>query len=270
MAPPAEIHDMNDHDFSHPDHASKATPAASGRPPALPAGSTYEAEAPLAGGATMGLVCIPETAGEPGDVLREWIATDPEAHGAPAVWMSFQGAHVHWSAGRCAIAAPADRLASVRAAILEATAHERALRSVEEAMAASWPALESDAILAFEFDEASVGRRRELRERLHRTLVLRARLARIAPYLLAPLAHPPTLASQVGERLRERLRMPTRHEAAVTQLEVFRDAYDMCGQRASDFMLARTGHRLEWVIIVLLAAQLLLWGFEYLADATGG
>jgi hypothetical protein len=35
-------------------------------------------------------------------------------------------------------------------------------------------------------------------------------------------------------------------------------------------MLARTGHRLEWVIIVLLATQLLLWGFEYLAVATGG
>jgi hypothetical protein len=43
----------------------------------------------------------------------------------------------------------------------------------------------------------------------------------------------------------------------------------MCGQRASDFMLARTGHRLEWVIIVLLAAQLLLWAFEYLAMAGG-
>ena len=73
----------------------------------------------------------------------------------------------------------------------------------------------------------------------------------------------------VNGALRERLRMPTRHEAAAVQLEVFRDAYDMCGQRASDFMLARTGHRLEWVIIVLLAAQLLLWGFEYLTSGAG-
>jgi hypothetical protein len=248
----------------HPEHPPKTMP------PALPAGSTYEAEAPLPGGETMSLACIQPTTDGPGGDLREWVESDPESRGAPAVWMSFQGTHVHWSAGRCAIAAPAERVAAVRAAILEATAHERVLRSVEEAMASAWPALESDAALAFEFDEASVGRRRELRERLHRTLVLRARLARISPYLLAPLAHPPTLASQVGERLRERLRMPTRHEAAATQLDVFRDAYDMCGQRASEFMLARTGHRLEWVIIVLLAAQLLLWGFEYLAGATGG
>jgi hypothetical protein len=255
---------------SHPDRAPATAPSAPSTPPTLPAGSTYEAEAPLPGGATMALACIPATAGEPSDGLRGWVESDPDARGTPAVWMSFQGAHVLWSTGRCAIAAPADRIAAVRTAILEATAHERALRSVEEAMASAWPALESDAVLAFEFDEGAVGRRRELRERLHRTLVLRARLARIAPYLLAPLAHPPTLASQVAERLRERLRMPTRYEAAATQLEVFRDAYDMCGQRASEFMLARTGHRLEWVIIVLLATQLLLWGFEYLAVATGG
>jgi hypothetical protein len=255
---------------SHPDRAPATTPTAPSMPPALPAGSTYEAKAPLPGGATMALACVPATAGEPIDGLRGWVESDPEARGAPPVWMSFQGTHVHWSTGRCAIAAPLDRIAGVRAAILEATAHERALRSVEEAMASAWPALESDADLAFEFEEAAVGRRRELRERLHRTLVLRARLARIAPYLLAPLAHPPTLASQVGERLRERLRMPTRHEAAATQLEVFRDAYDMCGQRASEYMLARTGHRLEWVIIILLAAQLFLWCFEYLTDATWG
>ncbi|MBI1303535.1 MAG: hypothetical protein GC172_07070 [Phycisphaera sp.] len=258
---------MTTHASSHTDHAPSTTPPA---PPALPVGSTYEAEAQLPGGATMALALVPATEGEPSDSLRGWVESDPEARGAPAVWMSFQGTHVHWSTGRCAIAAPVDRVAAVRAAILEATAHERALRSVEEAMASAWPALESDSELAFEFEEASVVRRRELRERLHRTLVLRARLARIAPYLLAPLAHPPTLGSQVGERLRERLRMPTRHEAATTQLEVFCDTYGMCGQRASEFMLARTGHRLEWVIIILLAVQLLLWGFEYLAEATGG
>lgn len=246
---------------------TEATPPAT--PPVLPTGSAYEANAPLPGGATMALACIPAPVGEPSDDLRRWVESDPEACGAPAVWMSFQGTNIHWSTGRCVIAAPAERVAALREVILEVTAHERALRSVEAAMASAWPALEADAALAFEFDEASVGRRRELRERLHRTLVLRARLARIAPYLLAPLAYPPTLASQVSERLRERLRMPTRHEAAATQLEVFLHAYDMCGQRASEFMLARTGHRLEWTIIVLLAAQLLLWGFEYLSAATG-
>lgn len=252
-----------------PQNQDRSSPALTLPPESLPAGSLYEASAALGDGGTMALACIPACGSDMPDAVRGWIESDPAARGLPAVWMSFQGTHVLWSSGRAAIAAPAERMDSVRAAVLEATSHERALRAVEEAMAAAWADLESDAALAFEFDEASVGRRRQLRERLHRTLVLRARLARIAPYLLAPLAHPPTLASQVSERLRERLRMTTRHEAAAMQLDVFQDTYDMCGQRASDFMLARTGHRLEWAIVVLLGAQLLLWAFEYLADLGG-
>ncbi len=236
----------------------------------LPEGATLEPAAPLGpAGQCMAIACIRSAGGELPAPVRAWVESDPGSGGVPAVWMAFQGAHIHWSAGRCAVLAPADRMDSVRLAVLEASAHERELRAIERSMEESWPALEADSELAFEFDEASVGRRKQLRERLHRALVLRARLARIAPYLLSPLAHPPTLASQVSERMRERLRMASRHEAAAVQLEVFRDAYDMCGQRASDFMLARTGHRLEWVIIVLLAAQLLLWGFEYLTGAAG-
>lgn len=234
----------------------------------LPEGGTLEAGIPLhRDGASLALACIPASAGELPVEVRGWVEADPESGGEPAVWMAFQGAHLHWSPGRAAILAPSDRLESVRAVVIEATAHERELRTIERSMADWWPELETDSALAFEFEESAIGRRKALRERLHRVLVLRARLARIAPYLLSPLVHPPTLASQVADRMRERLRMSARHEAASLQIEVFRDSYETCGSRASEFMLARTGHRLEWAIIVLLAAQLLLWGFEYLSLA---
>ena len=234
----------------------------------LPEGGTFEARVPVgSAGASMSIACIPASNSELPAELREWVEADPDSGGEPATWMAFQGAHLHWSPGRVAILAPSDRLASVRHAVIEATAHERELRAIERSMAAWWPDLEGDSALAFEFEESAVGRRKALRDRLHRALVLRARLARIAPYLLSPLVHPPTLASQVADRMRERLRMSARHEAASLQIDVFRDTYETCGSRASEFMLARTGHRLEWAIIVLLAAQLLLWGFEYLSLA---
>lgn len=234
----------------------------------LPEGGTLDPKVPLGReGASVSLACIPASGGELPAAVRAWVEADPDSGGEPAVWMAFQGSHIHWSSGRAAILAPGDRLESVRAVVIEATAHERELRSIERSMASWWPDLEGDSQLAFEFEESAVGRRRQLRERLHRVLVLRARLARIAPYLLSPLRHPPTLASQVADRMRERLRMAARHEAAALQIEVFRDTYETCGARASEFMLARTGHRLEWTIIVLLAAQLLLWGFEYLSLA---
>lgn len=171
------------------------------------------------------------------------------------------------STGRPGVArfAPAERLGALRKVIHEAARNERELRSIEQSIAQSWSALELDAPLAFEFNERSVARRAQLQGRLAQAVVLRSRLARLSTYLLSPLEHPPTLASQVAERMRERLCMASRYEAADAQLDVIRDTYDMCGQRASEFFLARTGHHLEIVIIVLLAAQLLLWAVETLA-----
>jgi hypothetical protein len=216
----------------------------------------------------MALMCIPTSEGELPVAVRQWVDADPSAGGRAALWMAFQGTHVYWSSGRCAILAPTERLEALRKVIAEAGRHERELRAIERSVTECWPALESDAPLAFEFNERSVARRAELQGRLARAVVLRSRLARIAPYLLSPLEHPPTLASQVSERMRERLCMPSRFEAAGAQLDVIRDTYEMCGQRASDYFLARTGHQLEMVIIVLLAAQLLLWAFEYLTATT--
>jgi len=215
-------------------------------------------------GASMALVCIPTSEGELPPAVRQWVDADPSAGGRAALWTAFQGTHIYWSIGRCAILAPTERLEGLRKVILEAGRHERELQAIERSVTECWPALESDAPLAFEFNERSVARRTELQGRLTRAVVLRSRLARISPYLLSPLEHPPTLASQVAERMRERLCMASRFEAAGAQLDVIRDTYEMCGQRASDYFLARTGHQLEMVIIVLLAAQLLLWGFEYL------
>ena len=217
----------------------------------------------------MEILSMPGEHAEVPPAVDAWIDAAADSDAGPAFWMAFQGSRIRWSPSRCAILAPAERLAAIRRAVIEVSAHDRMLRQVERTLEAAWPELDTDAPLAFEFEERSVGRRDELRDRLKRVLHLRARLARIAPAVLAPPIYPPTLASQVADRLQERLRIVARHEAASIQADVFRDTYDMCGQRASDFMLARTGHRLEWVIIVLLAAQLLLWAFEYLAMAGG-
>jgi len=249
--------------------ADNTTAQQSGLAGAIASDATIEESAPIGhDGASMGLLCMPRSDGDLPHAVRQWVDADPSAHGRAALWTAFQGAHLYWSIGRCAILAPADRLESLRRVVLEATKHERELQAIERSIAECWPALESDAPLAFEFNERSVARRTELQGRLTQAVVLRSRLARIAPYLLSPLEHPPTLASQVAERMRERLCMASRFEAAGTQLDVIRDTYEMCGQRASDFFLARTGHQLEWVIIVLLAAQLLLWAFEFLAATT--
>ena len=82
------------------------------------------------------------------------------------------------------------------------------------------------------------------------------------PFVLSPHVHPPTLASQIAERLRERTRMHARLEILGEQLEVFENVYESCGQRASDFMLNRSSLKLEWIIIILLLTQIVIIVFE--------
>ena len=84
------------------------------------------------------------------------------------------------------------------------------------------------------------------------------------PYVLTPHVYPPTLASQVSERLRDRLRQRHRVEMLQEQLEVFERIYDSLGQKATDHRASRKGHILEMVIIIMLAAQLVLSLFTIL------
>jgi uncharacterized Rmd1/YagE family protein len=95
-------------------------------------------------------------------------------------------------------------------------------------------------------------------------------MSRIVPLIVQPAQYPPTLESQLHERLRERLRQEDRLEVLERQLDVFQRVYEMCGQRSSDFMVARSGHILEWIIIFLLAIQLIMAILDYLPTATTG
>lgn len=201
-------------------------------------------------------------------VIRKWIDADADPSDPPSLLLTFQGAHVLWSRRRCAVLAPLARHEPVRKGLVEAAFYEWELIDVENLVSDSWPHFESDMSLAFEFEEKALGRRNQLRERLERSLLVRARLARIRPYIHLPHVHPPTLSSQIAERLRDRLRMTQRHESLESQAEIVSDVYELCGHRASEFRLARTGFMLEWIIIILLALQSVLWCVDLMSSAS--
>lgn len=194
--------------------------------------------------------------------VQHWVEASEGSNAAAAQWMTFQGTQICWTPQRCAILGATERLESLRHAVVEVYYYESELRRIERALGESWPAMEADIPLAFEFHENSLGKQKSLQQRFQQVAVLRARLARLGPFVYSPHLHPPTLASQIAERFRERTRMMHRHEFLGEQLEVFERVYEMCGQRSSDFKLARTGHMLEWTIILLLVAQLLLSAFD--------
>lgn len=201
--------------------------------------------------------------------IQEWLERiESEDSFARPQLLALQGAQIVWHPKCVVVMVPSNRLQTVCQAILEGYFYEAELRAIETSLESKWENTMDDAPLGFEFNSAAVSRRSELAERFHEVLKLRTRLARLTSHIVVPHVYPPTLASQIGERLRERLRMEERLELVDGKLEVQEHVYELCSQRTSEFMVARTGHHLEWVIILLLGFQTILWIVDLLSTAT--
>ena len=197
----------------------------------------------------------------------DWVGLTADSIDRRSLLIALQGAKLFWSPERIAIFAPSERLAVIRRAVVEFTFYDAQLRSIERDIRDGWSPLAEDAPAAFEFPDKMHAKRQQLSQRFQEYVGLRMRVARLAPHVDIPLVHPPTIASQIGERLRERTRMADRHAFLSEQLEVFEHVYEMCGQRVSDAVLARTGHYLEWIIILLLLVQTILSVVEAASSA---
>jgi hypothetical protein len=204
------------------------------------------------------------------ETMQSWVDQGQPLGVQTSHLMTFQGVQICWSMRRIAILATSQRLPSIRNSLIEASYYETELCKVEAALGQNWPQLEADMPLAFEFNQQSIPKRKQLRDRFQQILQQQAYMARISPYVHAPHMYPPTLASQISERLRERTRMMHRHEFLDDQLEVFHTVYESCAQRSSDFILASSGHTLEWIIIVILLVQTLFSVVEMLAGTGTG
>jgi len=198
----------------------------------------------------------------------DWVAAE---HQAPEgmLMLSVHGASLAWSPHRTAVAAGPERLPAVKLAIIEFCYREMKLRGIERGVAEGRCAEEADARLVFEFDDRALGQRDALSRRYQQTLAMRSQLARLMPFLQRPPLHPPTLASQIGERLRDRTRLADRADWAGGELEVRERIYEACGQRTTDWTIARRQSTVEWLIVLLLAVETLLLAVDLLASVGG-
>ncbi len=215
------------------------------------------------------LLTIPAVNFDDPDLLNEvrnWIEEASSWTEPASLMLTLQGVQLLWSPSRIALFAEPDRLETVQKSVLEVTYYIAELQCIEQELGELWPQLEGDTPLAFEFTQRDLYKHKQLMSRYQVVATLRARLARITPYLLSPHVYPPTLASQVGERLRERTRVDLREEFLSDQLEVFENVYELCGQRSSDFLHTRSGNILEWTIIILLMVQIVFSAFELLTS----
>jgi hypothetical protein len=238
----------------------------------LPAGATIERFS-LADGGTLELAVLAAPAVDAAahdsvaaDMLASsvtWATTAPDE---PLLTVPLYGTHVVWSRRRAVAIGPVDRLPAMRAALLEFADREAELHDIERRLAGLLEHVDGDAHLAFEFDDASLPRRQELAGRFREAVSLRRRMAMLAPAFHRPAPQPPTLAGQLGERLRDRTRLVERLEHAVEQADLVERVYTGCGERSAEFITSRRHATLEWVIILLLAAELVLITVDLLAS----
>ncbi|MBL8854108.1 MAG: hypothetical protein JNK57_09065 [Planctomycetaceae bacterium] len=200
--------------------------------------------------------------------LQEWLDNSDPTTAIRSQLLALQGAQIVWHPQCLVVMVSPNRLETVCQAVLEGYFFESQLRSLESTLEANWDGTLADAPLGFEFNATAISRREELAQRFRDVLNLRTRYARLTSFIIVPHVYPPTLASQIGERLRERLRMEERLDLVDGKLEVQEHVYELCSHRASEFMVARTGHHLEWVIIILLGFQTLMWIVDLLSTTS--
>lgn len=215
---------------------------------------------PLMDGADETLAGVTAAAGR-------WVAaTVARPGGPPPVTLPLYGCHVAWAADRAAVVGPPDRLGELEAAVVEFATREAELHAAEARVDQLLAMLDADAAVAFACDDHHLARRSELAARFREAVDLRRRLALLAPRVQPPPLHPPTLAAQVGERLRERTRLVERLDHATDRAELVERVYESCGQRMSDLGIARRQMGLEWAIVILLVIQTVLLLVDLLAS----
>lgn len=202
--------------------------------------------------------------------IQNWLdhAVDTQ-DGTMAQWVSLPGTQLVWHPRCLVVSATSERSERVCQAALEVMFFAAELQSLEAAVDDAWDSTLEDAPLGFEFSTPDLPRRSLLAQRFQTVCELRTRYARLISQVVVPHVYPPTIASQISERLRERLRLEDRLELADERLTAQESVYERCSQRCSDFVVARTGHNLEWIIIILLAFQTILWIVDLLSANTG-
>ncbi len=204
------------------------------------------------------------------DAVNAWVAAAglPATNVAAVVSVPLYGCHVTWAPGRAAVIGSPSKLDMLVTAVADFAGREAELRQLEERCGQFLEALDGDAPYAFAVDERGLDHHEALAARFREAVAVRGRLALLAPAVHAPPLHPPTLASQLGERLRDRTRLAERHEFAVDRAELAERLYEACGQRIAEFGIARRQLGLEWAIVVLLVIQTALLIVDLLTRGT--
>lgn len=198
--------------------------------------------------------------------LKSWLDSGDIVSTQPRVVIKSRAAELTWRPGRMVLRCERDQINSMLKALVEFHYFENELRKIESEIAAGWSDLKQDRRLAFQVSDRDLERSENIGNRMEQTLERRMRHVRIEPRLYLPGLQLSFAAQKLGEELRERTRIEGRCESVDSQIEVFEHVYEMASQRLGEFRDARHGHKLEWIIILLLASEMVWLIAEFLMN----
>jgi hypothetical protein len=192
----------------------------------------------------------------------------PAANDASAIYLKYRGVELTWRPGHATLQCDPGQADSLLPALAEFAHYEGELRRIETEIATGWAELDQDKALAFEVKPTDLARSEVVGGRMNRAFGRRISYARIEPHLYEPDAALSAAGQKLGAELREKARIEARLETVDAQLEVYEHVYEMSSQRLGEYRASHEEHKLEWIIIVLLAAELLallaqmVWNFR--------
>ena len=194
-----------------------------------------------------------------------WVAKG-QSCGKPIV-LELYGTLVLWTPIRMVLVTAPRHFEKAQQSILDFTKTALEIGVIEDSLPLHWEHYENDLSTGFSFYNSDTESASALANQYKQVMSLAGKLSRLSPHIHLAPEHPPTLAGQIGERLRDRSRLIDREEFVSEQLEIMIRLYETTGQRVSEYTLAQREYVLIWSIVFLLTAEIVLLLVDLLSTA---
>jgi hypothetical protein len=191
----------------------------------------------------------------PSPATDAWLAVPDHPDAPLPATVEVDGGRIRWRPGRAVLEGPIQRRDDLLPGLADFTFYEAQLRRLEAALPAHEAAAARDAPFAYRIAD----RDRDRWDRFGRTIeelaTLRLTFARLEPRLGRPSRSLPPDGRRVFARLCTRAQIDDRLCAVSDRLEACEDVYEGAVDRITDHRWWRKGHRLEMIIVALLAIE---------------
>ncbi|HEV2971432.1 MAG TPA: hypothetical protein VGY55_15765 [Pirellulales bacterium] len=200
---------------------------------------------------------------------EDWMHRGGFSAGQPTAEIMLRSERILWRPGQALLIGPLERLQEVLPGLIEFSFYEGELRKLEREMEADWDTAEVDAYLTHSVDGKALERRAHVDEMTLQVTRRRMRFARLEPCLEKASISLLGPARRLASELAMQAEVIDRLGWLDDRIEVCEDLYELANDRLSEFSYFHREFRLEFWIIVLLVAEVVIMSIDLWLTARG-